>query len=102
MARRAEHHHAGRREGQRIARADSPREGDNSTFLIALNLVVPAPIPSASVSIAKNENPGGPRIPRMPYRKSCHSDCMETQTPAGNEGFPLFAAGMAWWEWEAW
>src|SRR5664279_4234964 len=65
--------------------------GDSSTFLITLNMVVPAPIPSARVRIAKSENPGFPRIPRMPYRKSSQSDCMNNQTPAGNEGSHLFS-----------
>ena len=43
---------------------------------ITLNIVVPAPMPSARVRIARKENPGFARIPRMPYRKSCQSDCM--------------------------
>jgi hypothetical protein len=51
-------------------------KGDSSTFLITLNMVVPAPIPNARVRMAKKENPGFARIPRIPYRKSCHSDCM--------------------------
>src|ERR1022692_4368525 len=70
--------------------------GDSSTFLMTLNMVVPAPIPSARVSTAKSENPGFPRIPRMPYRKSCQSDCMDNQTSVRDGSFPVFAAGRAW------
>ena len=38
-------------------------KGDSSTFLITLNMVVPAPIPSARVRIARKENPGFARMP---------------------------------------
>ena len=43
---------------------------------MTLNIVVDAPIPSASVSIARNANPGRCPIPRTPYLRSCQSVCM--------------------------
>src|SRR5260370_34985790 len=46
-------------------------------------MVVPAPIPNASVRIANRENPGFARLPRMPYRKSCQSECMVFRRRAG-------------------
>jgi hypothetical protein len=56
-------------------------KGDSSTFLITLNMVVPAPMPKPRVSIARKENPGFARMPRIPYRKSCHRDCMVVRRP---------------------
>src|SRR5688572_5113547 len=52
--------------------------GFNSNELITLNIVVFAPIPSASVMIATNVNPGFLNNIREPYRKSCQSVCISS------------------------
>src|ERR1700733_5551126 len=49
----------------------SPGTGFSNAELIQLNILVFAPIPSASVRIAITANPGAFKIIRKLYRKSC-------------------------------